>query len=135
MSLEALYDHTVTLHHPDGDITFKVETWAGGEATSEDARHRNPNTRRKTARGGVGDRGDLTVTTECDSPLWALKDRMESTRGIDRHTSVRQKISARGVPDGPPDVRVGLVGDVKYPDSDIDGTEVAMLELVLRCDE
>jgi hypothetical protein len=135
MSLESGYTATLVVHAPSGDITVVMETWADGNVDSDEAKHRNPVTRRQTARGGQRTRDNLKLTRECDAEVWALKGALEDSAGVDRCTATRQMVGPRAEAIGQPYPLTGYLKMVKFPDYDLSGNNVGMLEVEISTDE
>lgn len=135
MSLEADYTQTLVVHRPDGDLRIPMETWDGGDLDTDETKHRNPVTRKKTARGGVATRANVTMTAECDALMWSLKAKLEDSAGRDQATGVRQKLDRRGTAIGAPEEITGILKSPKYPKSNIDGGDVGMVEIEVSTDE
>lgn len=135
MSLESGYTARLTAYAQSGTIELDFEKWSGGNLKAPDTKHRNPVTRRETARGGLPSRDNVTLTRECDASCWAVKSQLESCAGIDRGTGVRQMVGPRGDVIGSPLTVTGLILEVNYPDYDLSGDGVGMLEVVLQADE
>lgn len=138
MSLQSGYTATAVIHRPaslGGDLAIVFETWSGGKLESEEAKHRNPITRRETARGGLASRGNVTLTRECDAAAWALIPTLESSNGIDSVTAIRQMVGPRGEVVGKPFSVTGKLKNVEYPDYDLGGNDVGMLSIEISADE
>lgn len=135
MSLESGYTATLIVHRPGGDLRVVMETWEDGNVDSSEAKHRNPVTRRETARGGTRSRNNLTMTRECDPTIWALIPDLEDSAGIDRFTAIRQMVGPRNEAIGKPKTVTGIVKAVNAPDYNLGGDAVGMLEVELSTDE
>jgi len=135
MSLESGYTARLTIHHPNGDIVLDMETWEDGNLSSNSTRHRNPITRRETARGGLRTRDTLKMARECDAGVWALKDRIEDSIGRDRVDAIRQMVGPRGEAIGEPKSLTGILDDAKIGSFALDGDAVDMLEVEVDVDE
>lgn len=137
MSLESGYTTTLTVYRPQGEanVVLEMETWEGGGVTTPDTKHRNPITRKSTARGGLRSREDVTLTRECDAEAWTVQEALEDSAGRDRALAVRQQIGPRGEAIGTAKSAEGLLKDVTYPNSDINSEDVGMLEVVILADE
>lgn len=137
MSLESGYTQTITIDRPAGkpDITIVCETWAGGGLEGEESKHRNPVTRKSTARGGTATRTNVTLTRECDAEVWALKADLEDAINRDRATAVRLMVDARGTVVSTADSVSGLLKNVEWPDSNIDSNDVGMVTFEISTDE
>lgn len=138
MSLESGYTATAVVHRPaalGGDLTIVFEKWAGGKIDSEEVKHRNPITRRQTARGGLSTRGNVTLERECDAAAWALIPALEGSAGIDGVTAIRQMVGPRGETIGKPFSVTGTLKNVEYPDYDLNGNDVGMLSIEISSDE
>lgn len=135
MSLESGYSAKITVHSPQGDFTLLMETWEDGNLAANSARHRDPVTRKETARGGTRTREALTLTRECDAATWALIPRLEDAVGRDRCTCVRQQLGPRAEAIGKPETRTGLVNGLTPPGYDLSGDSVSMIEIEIDVDE
>lgn len=138
MSLESGYTATLVVHRPasaGGEIRLVFETWSDGALDSEEAKHRDPITRRQTARGGLKTRSNVTLTRECDAQAWALLPALEECAGVDRCTAVRQMVGPRGEAIGTPKTLTGILKAVTAPDYDLSGSDVGMLEVEVSTDE
>lgn len=134
-SLQKDYTVEVAVHHPQGRMHIKCETWEGGNVDSEETKHRDVVTRQQTARGGQRTRDNVTVTRECDAQAWSLRTRLKESVGIDRVVAIRQMIDARGTAVGKPHQVTGILKAVNYPNFDLNGTDVGMLSLEISTDE
>lgn len=137
MSLASGYTATLTVDRPAGqaDISLIFEKWEGGELAGDGNKHRNPITRKETARGGLSSRGDLTLTTECDSAVWAVIDDLEDSVLKDKVSAVRQMVGPRSEVIGEPETRTGLIASVQRPPYDLESSDTGMLVVVIHCDE
>lgn len=137
MSLESGYTVTLTVYRPAGqpNIVIEMETWSGGGVDTPDTKHRNPVTRKQTARGGLQTREDVTVTREADAEAWTHQSALEDSAGKDRATATRQAVGPRGEAIGSASSVTGLLKSVTYPDSDLNSDDVGMLEVVISADE
>lgn len=135
MSLESGYTAQITVHTPQGDVKLVMETWEDGNVSANSARHRNPITRKETARGGLRTRGALKLSRECDAQTWGLLSRIEGAVGRDRCTCVRQMVGPRGEAIGNPYTLTGIVDGVNSPSYDLSGDNVSMLEIEVDVDE
>lgn len=134
MSLESGFVQKLIVPHPGGTLELAMETWEGGNVTRPDTKHRSAVTDRKTARGGKADRENLTVTREVDAEMWAAKSILDACRTT--VTAIRQRLNDDGTID--PSYRETITGkfaNVKYPQSNIDGEDVGMVEIEIVCDE
>lgn len=137
MSLESGYTTTLTVYRPQGqpNVVLEMESWDGAAVTTPDTKHRNPVTRRLTARGGLKTREDVTAARECDAEAWAVQDALEDSAGRDRALLARQMVGPRGEAVGKATSVEGLLKDVTYPNSDLQSEDVGMLEVVVSTDE
>lgn len=137
MSLESGYTTTLTVYRPQGEsnVVLEMETWEGAGVTTPDTKHRNPVTRKLTARGGLKSREDVTTTRECDAEAWAVQTALEDSAGRDRALLARQMVGPRGEAIGSATSVEGLLKDVTYPNSDLNSEDVGMLEVVISTDE
>lgn len=132
MSLEANYTARLVVDRPGGGkLTLDFEYWSGGNINPASAKHRGVGNE-ETARGGKRSRTDVTLRRECDAATWAVKDQLEDSSGRDSCTATRQMTDARGTVLGDALVVTGLVGDVNYPDFDLSGDAVGMLEVTVQ---
>lgn len=135
MSLESGYTARLTVYTPTGTVELDFEQWAGGTVDSEDTKHRSAITRRQTARGGLKARDNVTLRRECDAAAWAVIPQLEDSSGIDRATAVRQMVGPRGEVIGKPTTVTGILKSVKYPDYNLSGNDVGLLEVEVGTDE
>lgn len=135
MSLESGYTAELTVHHPTGDITIVMETWEDGNIKANSAKHRDPVTRKETARGGLRSREALKLSRECDSQTYSLVPRLEDACGRDRVTAVKQMVGPRGEVIGEPTTLTGILNDVNPPAYDLAGDGVSMIEFEVDVDE
>lgn len=135
MPLESSYTGTLVIHHPSGDITLNVETWEDGGLSVSGAKHRDPVTRKETARGGLRSRENLKLSREADAATMALYPRIEDAIGRDRVTAVRQLLGSRDEAVGEPQTITGILGPVTPPSSDLQGDGVSMIEFEVETDE
>lgn len=132
MSLESNYTARLTINRPgSGKITLDFEYWSGGNINPAGAKHRGVG-QEETARGGKRTRSDVTLRRECDASVWALKDQLEDASGRDGCTGVKQMTDSRGSAIGDPLVVNGIVGDVNYPDFDLQADGVGLLEVTIQ---
>lgn len=137
MSLESGYVNTITIDRPAGqpDLTIICETWSGGGLAGEESKHRNPVTRKSTARGGVRNRNNVTLTRECDAEIWALRTAIEDSVNRDRATAVRQMVDGRGTVIANADEVTGVLLNVEWPESDINSGDTGMVTFEISADE
>lgn len=135
MSLESGYTAELTVHHPTGDFTIVMETWEDGNLKANSAKHRDPVTRKETARGGLRSREALKLSRECDAQTHSLVPRLEDSIGRDRCTAVKQPVGPRGEVVGEPTTLTGVLNDVNPPNFDLSGDGVSMIEVEVDVDE
>lgn len=135
MSLESGYTAQLTIHHPTGDIVLEMETWEDGNLSANSAKHRDPVTRRETARGGLPSRENLKLSREADAATMAFESRIEDAIGRDRVTAVRQQVGPRGEAIGTPKTITGKLEDFTPPSFDLQGDGVSMVEFEVSTDE
>lgn len=136
MSLESNFVQTLIVTHPAGVLELPMETWAGGNLTSPDTKHRNAVTGKKTYRGGKTTRNNVTLTRECDAQMWAAKRVLESVEGRPGTTvAVRLLTDGGGTVLAESERVTGGLMEVNYPDSNIDGEAVGMVSIVVGADE
>lgn len=135
MSLESGYTATLAIQRPSGRIEVVFETWDGGDVDGPDTKHRNPITRRETARGGKRTRTNVVLTREADAEMWAIRGDLEDAANIDPAIAVRQMVDARDTAIGSPKQVTGKIKSVKYPKYDLSGDAVGMVEVEVSADE
>ena len=135
MSIESGYTALLVVHRPEGDLSLVMETWEDGELDSDEVKHRNPVTRKQTARGGQRTRNNLKMQRECDAEVWALRAKLEDSSGRDRCTAIKQMVGPRGEAIGEPFPQPGIFKMAKFPNYDLSGDAVGMLEVEISTDE
>lgn len=133
--LESGFTAQLTVHHPSGDIVLAMESWEDGNLSANSAKHRDPVTRRETARGGLASREALKLSREADAATMAFESRLEDSIGRDRVTAVRQMVGPRGETIGEPKTITGILDDFTPPPFDLQGDGVSMIEFEISADE
>jgi hypothetical protein len=137
MSLENRYDATLTVYRPGSaqDIHMKVEAREGGNVSAPDTKHRNVVTRDETARGGLATRSNVVVRREADADAWALRDPLEKSVGKWRATVVWHFLDRFGSVVGDAKSVSGIVTAVNWPNYDLQGDAVGLLEIEVAANE
>lgn len=136
MSIESGYTATLDVMRRSGRLTVVFETWEGGDPTSSDTRHRNPVTRKETARAaGKRSRSNVTLTRECDAEMWALRAELDAAVDLDPSLVTKQMVDERDTVVGSPLTLPGIIRNITWPKYDLSGESVGMVSVEVGVDE